>query len=92
MKIILWLEFTTTRGTVLKGYSIRKIENCWFGKIRKCGLAGVGVALLEELCHWERAFRFQSLCQAQSLLSHLLPGDQNVKFSACLFLAIMIMD
>jgi hypothetical protein len=26
-KIILWLEVTTTQGTVLKGHSIKKVEN-----------------------------------------------------------------
>jgi hypothetical protein len=29
MKIILWWEVTSTRGTVLKGNSIRKVENHW---------------------------------------------------------------
>ena len=28
-KIILWVGFTITRGTVLKGHSIKKIENHW---------------------------------------------------------------
>jgi hypothetical protein len=27
MKIILWLGITTTRGTVLKGHSIRQVKN-----------------------------------------------------------------
>ena len=32
MKIIVWLGgVTTTRGAVLNGHSIRKVENHWFG-------------------------------------------------------------
>jgi hypothetical protein len=31
-----------------------------FERIR-CGLVGVGVALLKEVCHWGRALRFQNL-------------------------------
>jgi hypothetical protein len=30
MKIIFWLGNITTRGTVLKGHSIRKAESHWF--------------------------------------------------------------
>lgn len=30
MKAILWLEVTRTRGAILKGHRIRKVENCAF--------------------------------------------------------------
>lgn len=41
-----------------------------------------GEALLEEVCHWRWALRFQAPSQAQSLSLCLLPEDQDVKFSA----------
>ena len=31
------------------------------GTIRKCGLVGVGITLLEKLCYWAWALRFQKL-------------------------------
>jgi hypothetical protein len=38
------------------------------------------VALLEEVCHWEWALRFQKLIPGPVSLS--LPVDQDIKFSA----------
>ena len=46
-------------------------------------LVGIGVALLEEVCHWRWALRFQKL--KLGLVAHcllLLPEDQDVELSA----------
>jgi hypothetical protein len=42
------------------------------GTLRRCGLMGVGVALLEEVCHWGWALRFQIL--KPSPVWHSLPA------------------
>ena len=38
-----------------------------FERIMECGLVGGGVALLEEVCHWGWALKFQSPSQDQYL-------------------------
>ena len=56
--------------------------NC-LGRVRRCGLVGVGVILLEEVFYWGRALRFQKpkTCPVSISLCLLL-WDQDVKFSA----------
>jgi len=48
------------------------------GTIRRCGLVGVGVALLEEVCHCEVSFEV-SYAQALPSVEHslLLPLDEE---------------
>jgi hypothetical protein len=61
--------------------------NAWptgSGTIRRCGFVGVGVALLEEVCHCGMGFE---VSYAQAILSVvysllLLPSDQDVDLSA----------
>ena len=51
--------------------------------IRRCGLVGLGVVLLEEVCHC--GGRLCSLIYAKVCLmtvSYLLPSDQDVELSA----------
>lgn len=50
-----------------------------------------GVALLEEVCYWDWAFRFQKPCQAQSLS---LPVHQDISSLPADYHAptMMIMD
>jgi hypothetical protein len=43
------------------------------GTIRRCGFFGVDVALLEEVCHWRWALRFQML--KPGLVSLFLPAS-----------------
>ena len=53
------------------------------GTIKRCGLVGVGVALLEEVCHCEGGFEVSymlKLCPVHGLL--LLLADQDVELSA----------
>lgn len=45
MKIILWLVVKTTRGTVLKGLGVEKIDNHWFKTI--CWLTILEVAIYD---------------------------------------------
>ena len=52
------------------------------GTVRRCGLIGVGVAMLEEVCHcggWALRSVILKVC-SQSLL--LLPADPDVELSA----------
>ena len=44
-----------------------------FEKIRGCGLVGAGVALLEEVCPWVWALRFQELKPGPVTLFRCLP-------------------
>ena len=48
--------------------------------IRRYGLVGVGMAVLEEVCHWGRALRFQMPKPGPVSLS--LPANLNVELSA----------
>jgi hypothetical protein len=49
----------------------------------RCGPVGVGVALLEEVCHWGRALRLQKLKAGPvSHLLFLLPANPDVELSA----------
>ena len=53
------------------------------GTIRRCGLVGAGVVLLEEVCAWERALRAQKLKSGLVCLMYfLLPMDPDVELSA----------
>ena len=57
--------------------------NAWpvgSGGVRWHGLAGVGVTLLEEVCHFVVSY-VQATCHVAHNLS-LLPSDQDVKLSA----------
>ena len=50
-----------------------------FERIMECGLVGGGVALLEEVCHWGWALKFQKplprpVCQDQSVCLSLSLG------------------
>lgn len=54
------------------------------GNIRRNGLVGVNVALLEEMNYWRAGFEI-SEAQARPTVSHLLllpPADPDVEFSA----------
>ena len=56
------------------------IGNCI---IRRCSLVGVGVALLEEVCHWGWALRSQKLKPGPvAHLFFLLPSHLDVELSA----------
>jgi hypothetical protein len=55
--------------------------NC-LGRIRRCGLAGGGVALQEEVYPWGWGFEASKAQPRPSLTLCLLPDDQNIKFSA----------
>jgi hypothetical protein len=46
------------------------------GTIRGCGLAGVGVALLERMCHCEVGF--EALPSAKETVCSWLPLDEDV--------------
>lgn len=51
--------------------------------IRRCGLIGVSVALLEKMCHPEWILRFQKLnLGSVARSSFLLPEDAEVELSA----------
>jgi hypothetical protein len=53
------------------------------GTSRRCSLVEIGVALLEEVCHWGWALRFQKL--QPNPMAHLLflvPVNQDVELSA----------
>ena len=55
------------------------------GTFRRCGFVGVGVALLEEVCHgWGQALRFLmvKLCSVWHRIYFLFPPDQAVEISA----------
>jgi hypothetical protein len=60
------------------------------GTIRRCGLVGEGVALLEEVCHWGWGGAGFEVSCAQTLPSvedshlFLLPVDQDVELTASL--------
>lgn len=57
-------------------------------RIGRCGLPGVGVALLEEVCHWQKGLMFQNLQPGQAHSSlFLLPVDQDAELSATFFSA-----
>ena len=62
--------------------------NAWSiesGTIRRCGFVGVGVALLEEMCHWGVGFWGLIYAQATPSVytgSSLLPVHQEVEPSA----------
>ena len=58
------------------------------GRFNRCGFVGAGMALLEEVCHWQWALRFQKpmSCPGSAfrsedqdvawwLLPHYLPGS-----------------
>lgn len=51
-----------------------------FGKVRKCGLIRVNVTLLEEVCYWGRALRYQKPKPGTGTV-FLLPADLNVELS-----------
>jgi hypothetical protein len=56
-----------------------------FERIRMCGIAGVGVALLEEMCHWWWALSFKSPSHAQWLsLSSCRSGCRSLSYLVCL--------
>jgi hypothetical protein len=64
----------------------RMFLNAWSigsGTIRRCGVAGVGVALLEELCHFGAGFAV-SYAQATPSVAQslLLPVDHDVELLA----------
>ena len=59
--------------------------NAWpigSGTIRKCCLAGVGVALLEKVSLWRQALRSQVLSLGLMWHSLPLPADQDVELLA----------
>jgi hypothetical protein len=73
------------------------------GTIRRCGLVGVGVALLEEVCHCGAGFEVQSSSYTQGdtqspaafrlrcrTLSSIL--QHHVCLHAAMLFAMMIMD
>jgi hypothetical protein len=54
----------------------------WSGTIRTCDLVGVGVALLEKVCHCgSRALRspMLKLCPVWNTVSFWLPADPDVE-------------
>ena len=62
------------------GCLVTREWNC-LGRIRRYGRAGVGVALLEEVCHWGWALRFQKSMPGPVSLC-MVPVDQDIKVSA----------
>ena len=50
--------FLTVGGGLNKNGLLRLVFECLGSGIRRCGLVGVGVALLEEVCHWGQALKF----------------------------------
>jgi hypothetical protein len=48
--------------------------------MKRCDLLGVVVALLEEVCHWRWALRFQMLKPGPVPPSLSLPADPDVEF------------
>jgi hypothetical protein len=76
-------------GSLNREESHRLIDlNVWSpvnGTIRKCGLVGVVVALLEEVCHCGWAFEVSNAQTQPSLHTlFLLPAGPDVEFSATL--------
>ena len=49
--------------------------------IGRCGLIGVGVALLEEVGYWGRTFEVSEVQVCLVYLSRILSADQNVGLS-----------
>jgi hypothetical protein len=47
----------------------------------RCGLVGVGVTLLEEMCHWGWALRSQMI-KPGSMAHSLVPADPDIELSA----------
>ena len=51
--------------------------------IRKCGLVGVGVTLLKDVCHWEVEFEvLDDQARPVALSNLLLPTDPDVELTA----------
>jgi hypothetical protein len=59
-------------------------------RIRRCGLVGISVALLEEVCPWKWTSRFQKLITGPVFCSEFM--KQGVVLSYLHLLAMMIMD
>jgi hypothetical protein len=71
---------------------LRKIR-----RIGRCGLVGVGVVLLREVCHWGLALRFQTLTPGSvpySLSAPYISRHEALRYCpiACLPPAMMVMD
>ena len=52
------------------------------GTVWRSGLLGIGVAFLDEVCHWGRALRFQMLKPGQCVFLFLLCAYPDVELSA----------
>jgi hypothetical protein len=52
------------------------------GTIRRCGLVGVGVALLKEVCHWGMGFKVSDAeVRSAAHVLFLQPADPVVEYS-----------
>ena len=59
--------------------------NAWIpgsGTIGRCGLVGVGVALLKVVCHWGWALGFQKLKPGPAISLFLLSAHPDIELSA----------